>query len=283
MNLPRDVWDFDITSAGQPLEQSLRAVAGYRDLLLLFTRRDLVAVFKQTLLGPLWIFIQPLVTAVTFAVVFGGIANLPTGDVPHLLFYLCGITFWGLFASTFKATATLFVSNEHIFSKVYFPRWVSILSALLSQFLIFLIQFSVFTVLGLFYFFDVLHDRVNMIALLAPVCILSIVTFAIGLGLLVTSSTVRYRDFRKIVDFGTQLLLYATPVIYPLTQVPDSILRWLRWNPLAAPFETIRAGLLGTEPASLSQLGYAFFASAIMLILGVLAFHRVERNFVDEI
>ena len=175
------------------------------------------------------------------------------------------------------------MSNEHLFSKVYFPRWVSILSALLSQFLIFLIQFSVFAVLSLFYFFDVLSDRVNLLALLTPVCILSIVTFAIGFGLLVASSTVRYRDFRKTVDFGTQLLLYATPVIYPLTQVPESILRWLHWNPLAAPFETIRAGFLGTDPAPPSQLAYALSVSVVTLVLGVLAFHRVERSFVDEI
>lgn len=276
-------WDFDISRGGQSLVSSFKEVLRYRDLLWLFTRRDLVSVYKQTLLGPLWIIIQPLATTMAYAVVFGGIAGLPTDEVPDFLFYLLGVTFWGLFATTFTTTANIFVANEDIFSKVYFPRLVSILSALLSQSIIFAIQFLIFSVLAIALYGGLLAERLNQGVYLVPLIMAIVVLAALGLGLLVAASTVRYRDLRKTITFGIQILLYATPVIYPLSEVPESILNWLRWNPLATPFEALRAAFFGTAGVTSGALLYSLSVVLAMAVWGVLAFHKVERNFVDEI
>jgi len=199
------------------------------------------------------------------------------------LFYLCGVTLWGFFASTFAASANLFVSNEHIFSKVYFPRLISAGSALLSKLIVFAVQFIIFIGISMLTYRQVLQDRINVRVLLLPLLLLLIALFAVGLGLVVAASTVRYRDLQKLVGFGTQLLLYATPVIYPFAAVPASIARWLQWNPLTPIFETARWGFFSTEPVPPSQLAYGAIASAVVFVCGIASFNRVERNFVDEI
>ena len=276
-------WDFELTGDGRPLWSSLRQIPRYWDLVVLFTYRDLVAVFKQTVLGPLWIVIQPLLTTAVYAVVFGGIAGLSTSGVPDLLFYLLGVTFWGLFASTFGASANLFVANEHIFSKVYFPRLVSMLSGLLSKMVIFAIQLAIFALVSVIAYRDVLADRINAAVFLAPLALVTISMLATGLGLLIAASTVRYRDFRKLVSFGTQLMLYATPVIYSVEDVPSRILSVLRWNPLTPIFESLRWGFFDAQPVEFADLAYSTAVSIATLALGVAAFHRVEQSFVDEI
>ena len=276
-------WDFDLGPDGQPLLQSIREIADYRDLLWTFVRRDIVAVYKQTLLGPLWIVLQPILTTAIYAVVFGEIARIETDGIPHLVFYLCGVTFWGLFSKSLTSTAHMFVSNEHLFSKVYFPRLVSVLSSVLTHGFVFLVQIVIFlAVYGIFYS-SLLWEKVNLAVLLIPVYLFVIVVLSTGLGLIVAASTVRYRDLRNLVGFGVQLLMFATPVIYPFANVPASIARWLRLNPLVPAFEGIQAAFFDSVDVAFSGLVYAVVSSLLVLVVGLSAFGRVERKFVDEI
>ncbi|TWU34517.1 ABC transporter permease [Novipirellula artificiosorum] len=275
-------WDLVIRPDSSLLSLRLGEVWRYRDLLYLFTRRDIVAFYKQTILGPLWFFIQPLFTTLVYVLVFGKIAGLSTDGIPQVLFYLCGITFWNYFAECFSKTATVFKDNAHIFSKVYFPRLIAPLSIVLSNLVRFAIQFALLLAFLAWY---LLAGQVapNATALWLPVLVLIMATLGLAMGMLFSAMTTKYRDLVFLLQFGIQLLMYATPVIYPSSEMPPQVAAVLRWNPLAPLFETARYGLLGAGEHDLGRLGYSALFSAVALLFATVVFNHVERRVMDTV
>lgn len=258
----------------------------YRDLLFLLVRRDFVSQYKQTVLGPLWFIIQPLMTTVMFTVVFAGVARIPTDGMPPLLFYLCGMLAWSYFAGCLGASSMSFVGNAGLFGKVYFPRLIMPLSVVLSRliafavqlvtFVAFLVYFKVFTVAGAVI-------KPNAFILLLPLLLLQSGLIGLGVGLWMSAMTAKYRDFSFLAGFLTQLWMYATPVIYPLSMVPE---RW-KWlvtlNPMAGIVESYRYAFLGAGTVDFRYLAVSTAAGVLLLVSGVLAFNRTERTFIDTV
>jgi len=261
----------------------LRDIWNFRDLLMLFVHRDFVAVYKQTILGPLWFFIQPLLTTIVFTVIFGKVAKIPTDGLPPLLFYLAGVTAWNYFAECFRKTANSFTQNAHIFGKVYFPRVIAPLSVTLTNLITFGIQFLLF--LGfLFYFMysnAVVHP--NVYILLFPVLILMMGFMGLGFGMLVSALTTKYRDLQFLVAFGIQLLMYATPVIYPISAIPAKYHWIILANPMTSVIETFRYAFLGAGGFSWSRLVYSCLFTIGIFLLGLVVFNRTEKNFMDTV
>jgi lipopolysaccharide transport system permease protein len=257
----------------------------YRDLMWLFVRRDFVAVYKQTILGPLWYFIQPLFTMVIFTFVFKRMAGISTDGVPEHLFYLAGLTCWNYFSICMTTTSTTFRDNQMLFGKVYFPRIITPLSIIVSNLIRFSIQFTMFLIF-FFYFLFYLKDTTinpNLYILLIPVLITILACLALGTGMLITSFTTKYRDLFFLLQFGVQLLMYATPIIYPLSIARGYFKALLLLNPLTPIVEAIRHGFLGCGSISWSGLLYsADFALAVLLI-GTIVFNRTEKNFMDTV
>lgn len=255
----------------------------YRDLILLFVRRDFVAQYKQTILGPLWFIIQPLLTTLAFTLVFGNIAGLSTDGLPKMLFYLSGVTAWNYFADCLTKTSETFVANAGIFGKVYFPRLAVPLSIVISNLIRFGIQLLLFLGFCAYFLARGTTIRLTLSICLLPLLVLLMAALGLGLGIIVSSMTTRYRDLRFLVQFGVQLLMYATPVIYPLSKLPESY-RWVMLlNPMTPIIETFRYSFLGTGMFSWSYLGLSAGAAAITLLAGVLLFNHVEKTFMDTV
>ncbi len=275
-------WDLVIGPHSSLLSLQFGEVWRFRDLLYLFVRRDIVSFYKQTILGPLWFFIQPLLTTLIYVVVFGRIAGLSTDGLPQVLFYLCGITFWNYFSECFNKTATVFRDNASLFGKVYFPRIITPLSIVLSNLFRFAIQFSLFLLITIyFYWKGEAYPKVTL--LFFPLLVATMAVLGLGLGMLFSAMTTKYRDMAFLLQFGVQLLMYASPVIYPFSQIPTHLQPWFAWNPLSPIFETARHGFLGE--GSFSPMGLAYsvaFAIGIFLI-STLIFNRVERTFMDTV
>ena len=255
----------------------------YRDLVMLFVRRDFVAQYKQTILGPLWFIIQPLLTTLTFTLIFGNIAKLSTDGLPKILFYLSGITAWNYFADCLTKTSETFVANANTFGKVYFPRLAVPVSIVISNLIRFGIQLGLF--LGFYFYFlargTAIHPSEAL--MLLPILVLLMAALALGTGIIVSSMTTRYRDLRFLVQFGVQLLMYTTPVIYPLSKLPEQY-RWIMLsNPMTPVIETFRYAFLGTGTFSWGHLGLSATAATILLAAGVLLFNRVEKTFMDTV
>ena len=255
----------------------------YRDLVMLFVRRDFVSQYKQTILGPLWFVIQPLLTTLTYTVIFGNIAQLSTDGMPKILFYLSGVTAWNYFASCLTKTSETFVANAQIFGKVYFPRLAVPVSIVLSNLICFFIQVGLFLA---FYFYFLAHGtaiRPTMALWLMPLLVLLMAALGLGAGIIVSSMTTRYRDLRFLVQFGVQLLMYSTPVIYPLSKMPERY-RWIMLsNPMTPLIEVFRYAFLGSGTFSWTFLSFSAAASAVILAVGVLMFNHVERTFMDTV
>lgn len=267
------------------LDLKLKEVWRYRDLLMLFVRRDFVAVYKQTIFGPLWFFIQPIFTTIMFMVVFGGIAKMSTDGLPQAVFYLAGIVSWNYFAEALKTTSETFVANANIFGKVYFPRVITPLSIVVSKLLTFLVQFTLF--LFVFFYYYVFTDanlQPNATLLLIPVLIVITAGLALGLGLLITALTTKYRDFRFLIGFAIQLGMYATPIIYPLSTIENEKLKLvILANPMTSIIETFRYAFTGSGDFSWMALGYSFAIMLVLLSVGVLSFNKVEKTFMDTV
>lgn len=276
-------WDIIITPRNSLFDLRLDEVWRYRDLLLLFVRRDFVALYKQTILGPIWYFIQPLFTTLIFTVVFGNLAGISTDGIPPILFYLAGITNWNYFAECLNKTSTTFKDNQNIFGKVYFPRLVVPLSITLSNLIKYGIQFGLF--LG-FYAYFMLQGSIiepNSAMLLFPLLVLMLAGLGLGFGLVVTSLTTKYRDLVFLIQFGVQLFMYATPVIYPLSEVPETY-RWLSvLNPMTSIIETFKYGFLGQGIFEWSYLLYSLGFTVGILLLGTAIFNKTEKNFMDTV
>jgi lipopolysaccharide transport system permease protein len=255
----------------------------YRDLVTLFVRRDFVAQYKQTILGPLWFIIQPLLTTLTFTVIFGNVAKLSTDGLPKILFYMSGITAWSYFSECLTKTSETFSANAGIFGKVYFPRLAVPVSIVLSNLIKFAIQLGLF--LGFYFYFLARGTDIHPTSalLLLPLLILLMAALGLGSGIIVSSMTTRYRDLRFLVQFGVTLLMYSTPVIIPLSKLPDQY-RWIMLpNPMTSIIETFRYAFLGTGTFSWSQLGYTAGATTVILAAGVLLFNHVEKTFMDTV
>ncbi|WP_246010722.1 ABC transporter permease [Hymenobacter perfusus] len=284
--LAEEEWTEVIQPRTRLLDLGLADVWRYRDLVLLFVRRDFVSTYKQTVLGPIWFFIQPLLTTIMFMVVFNGIAKIPIGDAPPLVFYLAGVTIWNYFAQALTSTSTVFTTNAAIFGKVYFPRLTMPLSIVLSNLVRFGIQLSLFLLVWAYYMLttDKLHP--NGYLLLTPVLVVLMGLLALGLGMIFSALTTKYRDLAMLLAFGIQLLMYATPVIYPLATI-SARTGWLRWallaNPLNSIVETFRYGFLGSGTFSWAYLGYSTAATLIILLIGTIVFNKVEKSFTDTV
>ncbi len=284
-DLQNEVWDLEIKPQSSFFDVNLKEVWRYRDLMLLFVKRDFAAQYKQTVLGPLWHLVQPVLTTIMFLLVFGKIANIPTDEIEPILFYMSGITIWNYFASCLTNTSSTFVANASIFGKVYFPRLVLPLSVVLSNIARLLIQFGLLLSCMVFYaVFKNTPIQFGINWLLIPVLIFIMAGIGLGLGIIISSLTTKYRDFAVLVTFGVQLLMYATPVVYPLSYLKNKSYRWIiEWNPLSSLVEGFRYALFGKGSFDASSLLYSFIFMMVLLVSGIVIFSKVERTFMDTV
>lgn len=276
-------WTEEIKPQSGILSLNLKELWRYRDLLITFVHRDVVSVYKQTILGPIWFFVQPIFTTIVFVVVFGNIAAISTDGLPMPLFYMSGIVLWNYFAECFNKTATTFRDNAGIFGKVYFPRLVMPLSVVISAMLKLLIQLGLLACFWLWYQWNDASFTTNATIILLPILIVLMALLGLGSGLIITSLTTKYRDLTFLIAFGVQLLMYATPVIYPTSSVPEKYRVWVQYNPLTAIIEAFRYGLLGKGSFTPSDLLYSAIVIIGILVVGIIVFNRVEKNFMDTV
>lgn len=280
----REQWDMVIQPKKSLFDVSLGDVWKYRDLMWLFVKRDFTAAYKQTILGPLWHFIQPLFTTIVFLVVFGNIANIPTDGIPPVLFYMSGIAIWNYFSACLTGTSNTFVANAGIFGKVYFPRLVIPISTVLSNMVKFGIQFLLLLAIMLYYGIKNHHSYLGVGWLLIPVLVTMMAALGLGVGIIISSLTTKYRDFTVLIGFAVQLLMYATPVVYPMSFLKNKSYRvFIEWNPLTPIVEAFRYALF--HQGSLFAVGLLYSACFILgsLAIGIITFSRVERSFMDTV
>ena len=271
-------------SAKQSLfDLKLREFWQYRDLVWLFTRRSFKVSYMQTILGPLWLFINPLLTSITYVVLFGNIAKLSTDGVPQLLFYLSGHALWSFFAGCVTSNASTFTDNANLFGKVYFPRLVMPVSSVLSKLIQFGIQMLMVLVLLIWYSGKGMVAPLWQRWFLLPLLLLQLGMLGMGVGIIISSLTTKYRDLRILVDFGVSLWMYATPVVYPLSTVSDALKQLLRWNPVTPVMELYRRLLLGVGQADGVSLSCSILVSLAVAFTGVVIFNRIERTFMDTV
>jgi lipopolysaccharide transport system permease protein len=253
------------------------------DLIKLFVWRDFVTGYKQTALGPLWFFIKPVMSTLVFTVIFGQIASLPTDGLPDFLFYLSGTLLWTYFSSSVTKTSSTFRANTALFGKVYFHRLASPISYLVSNLLTFSIQFILFLALLLYFLFAGSDIQPNWLILLLPFLLLMMAGLGMGIGIVVSSVTTRYRDLEFLVDFGMQLFMYGTPIVYPLSFVPERYRVLALANPMTSIVETFRHAFLGTGNFDLLALLYSFGFTVVVLLIGIVTFNRTEATFMDTV
>jgi len=280
---PPEQWDLIVEPDAAWFDLRLRDLWRYRDLVLLFVRRDFVSQFKQTILGPAWFVIRPLLTTIMFTIVFGNIARLSTDGLPKILFYLSGTVMWGYFSTCLTSTASTFRGNAALFGKVYFPRLAVPLSIVISQLLTLVLQIAFF--LAFLAYFGVKGADIspNWTMALLPVLILIMAGLALGLGIIFSSLTTKYRDLSNLLQFGVRLLMYAAPVIYPLSSISGKYRYMILANPMTPIIETFRYGFLGAGAFSWWHLGYSAGFAVAALFLGAVIFTRVERTFMDTV
>jgi lipopolysaccharide transport system permease protein len=279
-------WLFEIEPKNKFFSLNLKEVWQYRDLLLLFVKRDVITVYKQTVLGPLWYLIQPLFTAVTFTVIFNNVAGINTGTVPPFLFNLAGITIWNYFTACLTGTSNTFGANAGIFGKVYFPRVIMPLSIVISNLIKFGIQFLIFILFCGFYYAQGAAISWNASVLFFPFLVALMGVLGLGLGMIISSLVTKYRDFSHLIGFGVQLLMYLSAVVYPMALVKDKIpnYAWLvQYNPLAYVIETTRYMLLNVGQVSLQGLGYTVLVAVFVFFAGLLVFNKTEKSFIDTV
>ncbi len=278
-------WTTLIKPKNNLFDINFRELWQYRDLCALFVKRNIITQYKQTILGPLWYLIQPLMTTILYMVVFGGIAKISTDGLPQPLFYLAGICLWQYFSDCLTKTSNTFVTNANIFGKVYFPRLIVPISDVLSNLVRFLIQFMLFLAVYAYYqLFTPLTIHTNWYALLIPVLVLIEAGLALGFGILFSSLTTKYRDLQLLLSFFVTLWMYATPVIYPLSTITNRKLYLvMSLNPLTGLIEAFKYGMLGVGQFSWFALGYSFLFMVVLLMLGIVIFNKVQRSFMDTV
>jgi lipopolysaccharide transport system permease protein len=276
-------WDLTIEPQTSLFELNLKDVWRYRDLLWMFVKRDFVSFYKQTILGPLWFFIQPLFTTIIYTFIFGGLANLSTDGLPQPLFYMAGITAWNYFADCITKTSTVFKDNANIFGKVYFPRLIMPLSIVVSNLVRFGVQMLLLFMMMGYYTANNALFTITPAILLFPVLIILMALLGLGLGLIITALTTKYRDLAFLVTFGIQLLMYTTTVIYPLSSAPEKYKTLISLNPMTGVIEAFRYAFLGQGQISINTLGYSTLFTIVVVVLGILIFNKTEKTFVDTV
>ena len=280
-------WDLIIKGHTSLFDIKFNDLWRYRDLLLLFVKRDFVSFYKQTILGPLWFFIQPIFTTLVFTFVFGNLAGISTDGLPQQLFYLAGITSWNYFSDCLTKTSTVFKDNASIFGKVYFPRLIMPLSIIVSNLVRFGVQLLLLLfMMGYFYFFPVegTHFTITYGLILFPILLLLMALLGLGIGLIITAITTKYKDLTFLVTFGVQLLMYGTTVIYPLSYAREKGYGHIvELNPMTGIIEAFRFAFLGKGEFTFWSIGYSVLVTIVVLFLGILIFNKTEKNFVDTI
>ncbi len=277
-------WTETIQPRRSMFDLKLGQIWRYRDLLYMFVKRDFVSIYKQTILGPIWFFIQPLLTTITFTVIFGKLAKIGTDGIPHILFYMSGITCWTYFADCLDKTSTTFRDNQGVFGKVYFPRLITPLSIVTSGLIKFGIQFFMFMCIYIYFlFFTDTQIAPNIYILLSPLLVIMIAGLGLGFGMIITSLTTKYRDLVFLLSFGIQLFMYSTPIIYPLSTLPEKYRFWLVLNPMTSIIESFKYGFLGKATFNWLYLAYSFSFMCILLMIGTIIFNKTEKNFMDTI
>lgn len=276
--------DITVVSAKRGLlNLNLKELWKYRDLVILFVKRDIKNVYKQTVLGPLWIVINPFLSTFVFTVIFGIIANISTDGIPQFLFYMSGNILWSFFSSCFNRASSTFLSNARIFGKVYFPRFVMPLSGIIYNSITFLVQFVMFAILVAVYALTGANVHPNFLVLALPLFLIHIAFLGTGTGLIISSLTTKYRDLNVLVSFGLTLWMYLTPVVYPVSQIPESFRFIMLLNPVAPIMETFRYAFLGSGSFEWFFLLISAAVTAVLLILGMIVFNQVEKNFIDTV
>ena len=277
-------WDIVIRPRGKVISVDLRSVWAYRDLVWMFFKRDFITFYKQTILGPLWYLIQPLATSLTYFIVFGKIANISTDGIPPFLFYMSGIVMWTYFSSCLSNNAEVFSKNASLFGKVYFPRLVVPLSVAISGLVAFAIQFALLSIVGVGFMLSNPNLSVHwQVFVVLPLLVIFVAALGMGVGLIVSAMTVRFRDLAYVTGFAIQLWMYATPVVYPFTQIPDKYHWFFYLNPMTAPIETLRSVMFGSPGINLTLWIANLFVTIILLIFGVVLFSKAEFIAMDTV
>lgn len=282
MSEPKQQWTETIEADHSLFDLKLGEVWRYKDLVYMFVKRDFVSSFKQTILGPVWFFINPILTTIVFVVVFGKIAGLSTDGLPQILFYLSGVTLWNYFSTSLTGASSVFTTNASIFGKVYFPRLVMPITIVISNLMRFGVQFILFLMVWIYYL--VKGDITPNVWLLAtPLLIILMAAFAMGAGMIISSLTTKYRDLQMLLGFGVSLFMYATPVIYPLSSLSGIWKKIAFYNPLTGIFECFKYGWLGSGDFSPEMLLISSIIIFVMLAVGTVVFNKVEKSFMDTV
>ena len=282
--LTKQKYHTHITSHRRWFELNLKEVWQYRDLIILFTRRNFTVRYKQTVLGPAWLFINPIISSLIYTFIFGGIAKIGTEGVPQILFYMSGNAIWTYFSTCVTKNASTFTSNANVFGKVYFPRLTMPISNMLTSGIEFCIQMLMVLVFMVYYLIAGAVDPHWIVWTLVPIVLLHLGMMGLGVGIIISSLTKKYRDLSILVGFGVQLWMYITPVVYPLSQAGESVFKtWLLLNPVTAPVEVFRYAILGQGTIVPWALAWSAFFTLVVVIFGIMIFNRVEKTFMDTV
>jgi len=273
----------EIKPKNKLLEVDFKEIWRYRDLFTMFVKRDIITSYKQTILGPLWFFIQPAITTVMYMIVFGRIAQIPTDGLPGPMFYLAGITIWQYFSTCITSTSGTFIANQGIFGKVYFPRIIVPLSTVTSNLIRLLIQLSLFIIVYIYYIVIGVHVAPNWYIFIFPILIIMLAGLSLGFGIIISSMTTKYRDLTLLFGFIVQLWMYATPIIYPLSTMPADKQWIMALNPITSIIEAFKYGTMGVGTFSWEMLGYSFGFMVVLLSIGIVVFNKVQRSFMDTV
>ena len=265
------------------LDLNLKELWRYRDLIRMYVKRDIVTFYKQTILGPLWFVLQPVLTTVMFMFVFGNLAGISTDGIPSVLFYFSGIIIWNYFADCLNRNSRTFTDNQNVFGKVYFPRLVVPISVTISNLVRLAIQFALFVVIYIYFVATDANIAPNVYLLFLPLLILMTAGISLGFGIIFSSLTTKYRDLTFLLQFGVQLWMYATPIIYPLNSIPADKQWLIELNPMTAVIETFKYGALGTGVFSWGWLGYSFVLMSLLILVGIMIFNKIEKSFMDTV
>lgn len=265
------------------LDINLKELFQYKDLITMFVKRDFKTLYKQTILGPLWIIINPLLTTIMFTIVFGNIANISTDGMPQIVFYMLGTTVWTYFSTSLTKTAATFTGNAAIFGKVYFPRLVTPISTVISGLINFAVQFVMFVGFAIYFYIKGAPIHPNICILIAPILLVQLACLSLGFGIIISSLTTKYRDLAVLVTFGVQLWMYATPVVYPASQIGGKLKTLMMLNPVSPIVESFRYAFLGSGSIPWNFLGISVITTLVVLFIGVVLFSRVEKTFMDTV
>lgn len=276
-------WDLIINNKKPILKLNLKGIVNHKDLLFLFVYRDFVSTYKQTILGPLWFFIQPILTSITFVIIFGGFAKIPSDGIPGILFYMSGIIMWNYFADCINQTSHTFTQNQNLFGKVYFPRIIVPLSKVVNNLLKFFIQLLLFLILYAFFYLNGFGFSLGWTFILLPLLLIQMAFTGLGFGMIVSSLTTKYKDLTFLINFAVQLLMYASPIVYPISIVPEKFKWIIMLNPFTSIIEIFKNSVFGTGYINIFWILYSFCFSIIVFLIGLIIFNKVEKSFIDTI